>query len=60
MKIIKIIENTYADDAKRDVEMNNQMADLREYIGKLSQSTNFTLQDIFQQGGNIINYLTKN
>lgn len=33
---------------------------MKEYIGKLNQTTNFTLQDIYQQGGNIINFLTKN
>jgi hypothetical protein len=33
---------------------------MKEYIGKINQNTNFTLQDIYQQGGNIINFLTKN
>ena len=60
IKIIQIIENSYVDDAKRDVELNNQLTDMKDFIGKLNQTTNFSLQDIYQQGGNIINFLTKN
>jgi chromosome segregation ATPase len=59
LKVIRIIENTYSEDARRDLDLNSQLADLKDYIGKLSQATSFTLQDIFQQGGNIVNFLTK-
>lgn len=60
MKIIKIIENTYVDDAKRDVELNNQLAELKDFISKLNQTTSFTLQDIYSQGGSIVSILHKN
>lgn len=60
MKIIKIIENTYVDDAKRDVELNNQLAELKEFISKLNQNTSSTLQDIYTQGGSIVSILNRN
>lgn len=60
MNIIRVIENTYADDVKREGEVNSQLTELRDYIGQLNEATSYTLNDIYHQGGDIVDILKKN
>ena len=54
---MQIIQNTYADQSKRNVEMNNEMAAIKNVIEKFNQNTSNTLQDLSKQSGAIFNLL---
>lgn len=55
---MQIIQNTYADQSKRNLEINSEVIALKEVIEKLNQNTSYTLQDLSKQSGNIFNLLS--
>lgn len=59
LKIVKILELSNQSSSQKNIDVNNQFTELKDFISRINQNTTSTLKDLYQQSNQIMNQISR-